>query len=196
MNRFFASTALLLLAVTACAPTAKQPPTAPAAPAVTHPIVGGAAMDPARTIMDNLRLSAEHRTLVAALDAAGLSNALAHAGSFTLFAPTDAAFARLPPGTVEALMHPRSRSELAGLLNYHLLTDARDRASIAANIAAAGGRAVSYRTAAGTTIMARMEGDRLILSDANGRRAAVTQADITQANGIFHVVDTVLLPPM
>lgn len=184
----------LLAAVAACAPAVKEAPPAPAAPPVAHPMVGGAPMDPQRSIIDNIRNSRDHRTLVAALDAAGLAERLSQPGHFTLFAPTDAAFALLPTGTVEALMHARSRAELTSLLNYHLLLGGRGKARIAADIQAASGRA-TYMTAQGASIMATMEGDRVILTDASGRRAVVTQADIAQANGTLNVIDAVLLPP-
>lgn len=185
---------LLTIAIAACAPAVKEAPPSPAPPAVSYPVVGGAPMDPRRSIIDNLRQSHDHRTLVAALDAAGLAERLSQAGSLTLFAPTDAAFALLPTGTVEALMHPRTRPDLARILNYHLLMSSREQADILADVRAGGGRA-SYPTAAGAAVVATMAGDRIILTDASGRRAAITQADVAQANGTLHVIDAVLLPP-
>lgn len=184
----------LTAAVVACAPTVKEAPPAPPPPAVSHPVVGGAPMDPRLSLIDNLRRSHDHRTLVAAIDAAGLAERLSQVGSFTLFAPTDAAFALLPNGAIEALMHPRSQSDLARVLNYHLLAASRDTSGLTADIRAGGGRA-AYMTAAGASIVATMAEGRITLTDTSGRRATVTQADVAQANGTLHVIDAVLLPP-
>jgi uncharacterized surface protein with fasciclin (FAS1) repeats len=175
----------------ACVPQQKEQPQAPVAP--TYPTVGGATMYPNYTIFQNLQNSNDHKTLVAAITGAGASATLSGEHGYTLFAPTDAAFRRLPNGTIEALMHPRSRPELTGVVNVHLVPGAKTRSEIMADIQAGGGRA-TYRTAVGDEIRITMEGGRMVVSDANGRRSAVAQADIDSSNGVFHVVEAVLLP--
>ena len=181
----------LIAAVTACAPAQREQPKPPAP---SLPVVGGATMYPHYTIQQNLQNSADHKIFVAAINAAGAAPRLSSQGSYTLFAPTDAAFRLLPNGTIEALMHPRSRQELAGLVNYHIVPGARSRSQIMADVQAGGGSA-SYRTAQGGTIRVTMEAGRIVVTDANGRRSPVSQADIAQANGVFHVTEAVLLPP-
>lgn len=194
MNPRFAVPALFLLAATAaCVPPAEPVATAPPPVVAIGPMVGGATMDPSRTILDNAGRSRDHTTLVAALRASGLDRTLAGPGPFTLFAPTNAAFGRLPPTTVETLMHPSNRALLAHLLNYHVVPGRKTRAQIAADARAGGGTAV-YRTAAGGTIRVRADGGRIIVTDVNNGRSEVVQADVGHSNGVMHVVGTVLLP--
>lgn len=181
----------LMAAVASCAPVPPPPPPAPVAP--SHPVVGGATMYPSYTIYQNLQSSADHRTLVSAINASGAATRLQSQGSYTVFAPDDSAFRLLPTGTVEALMHPRSRQELASLVNYHIIPGARTRSQIMADIQAGRGRA-TYRTAQGTNLFVTMQGGQIVLTDVNGRRSTVSQADISQVNGTFHVVNGVLLP--
>lgn len=183
----------LALGLAACVPAAEAP-APPPPPAPTGTRVGGALMDPARPIIDNLAQSNEHRTLVRIANAAGLAGTL-RSGPFTLFAPTDAAFDRLPASTVETLLQPANRARLAGLLGYHLVPGRKTRADIAADVRAGRGTA-AYRTQSGGTIRVRLEGDRIAVQDAHGGRSAVTQADVLQSNGVVHVVDTVFIPPL
>ena len=191
-KRLFAPATLLLLALAGCAAPTPEASPAPApavqAPAVT---VGGAVMDPDRPILENLEKSAEHRTLVRAIRAAGVENRLA--GPLTLFAPTDAAFERLPPGTIDTLMEPQNRRLLTQLVSYHVVPGARSRSAIAADARAAGGTA-AYPTMEGGLIRIAAAGNDLAVSDVHGNRSAVTVADVGHANGIVHVVDAVLLP--
>jgi uncharacterized surface protein with fasciclin (FAS1) repeats len=186
--------AAALLGLSACAaPTTQAPaPAAPAAP-VANPTIGGAAMDAARSIGANLARSNDHRTLVAALSAAGLLERLQGDGSFTLFAPSDAAFARLPRGTMESLMVPASRAVLAQLLNYHVVAGSKTGVQMMADIAAGGGVA-TYQTANGTPIRLSREGERIMVQDVHGNRTPVSIADARASNGILHVLDGVLLP--
>lgn len=191
MPKLIARGALLaLLAVTACVPT---PPPPPPKPAPALPVVGGATMYPNFNFFQNTQNSKDHTTLVAALNAAGLAPTLSGTIPYTVFAPTNVAFARLPNGTVDALMHPRSRPELVKLLNYHLVPGTKTRSQIQADVQASGGTA-SYRTAQGGTLRVQMFGGAIAILDMNGRRTSVTQADVTQSNGVMHVVDNVLLP--
>jgi uncharacterized surface protein with fasciclin (FAS1) repeats len=150
-------------------------------------------MDPAATILDNLSKSADHTTLVAAIRASGLADRLSGSAPHTLFAPTNAAFARLPEGTMAALMEPSNRRLLAQVLGYHVVSGARTRSAIAAEARASGG-AAAYRTVEGSSIRVSAEGERMTVTDVHGNRSAVTIADVRQSNGIFHVVDAVLLP--
>lgn len=191
VNKLFGRlTSLALLAAAACTAPAPAPQPTPQPALMT---MGGATMYPNYTIVQNAANSKEHTTLVAALNAAGLAQTLSGPGPYTLFAPTDSAFRQLPNGTVEALMHPRSRPELSGLLNYHVVPGAKSRSQIEADIRAGGGTA-TYRTAQGGSIRVRTEGGDIVVTDANGRKGRVTQADVRQANGIIHSVATVLQP--
>lgn len=184
-----------ILLLGACTPTvqAPPPPSALPRPAPLHPVVGGAAMDPGHTFIQNLGGSADHRIFSAVIRASSAATILASAGSYTLFAPTDTAFGLLPNGTVEALMSPRSHIELDGVISAHILRGARTRTQIEADITAGGGQAL-YQSLSGQTVRATRNGDAILLTDGNGRRAHLTKADITQANGVMHVIDTVLLP--
>jgi uncharacterized surface protein with fasciclin (FAS1) repeats len=157
------------------------------------PMVGGAAMYPNRTIVQNAVNSRDHTTLVAAVQAAGLADTLSSAGPFTVFAPTNAAFSKLPPGTVDTLLQPANRSTLTNVLTYHVVPGRKTASQIMADIRAGGG-AATYATAAGGTLRATMQGNAVIVTDAKGGQARVTQADVMQSNGVIHVVDTVLLP--
>lgn len=183
---------LALITATACvAPTEPQP--APPAPVVEPPrtSVGGAGMDPALGMVQNLARSADHTTLVGAFRAAGFAER--QSGAVTLFAPTNDAFARLPKGTMEALMAPESRRVLANLLNYHIVPGGRTRADIEADARSRGGE-VAYRTLQGGWIRVSVAGDGMTVTDFHGNRSTVTTADIRHSDGVSHVVDAVLLP--
>lgn len=158
-----------------------------------YPMVGGAAMYPTRTIVDNAVNSKDHTTLVAAVQAAGLVDTLKSAGPFTVFAPTNAAFQKLPAGTVDTLLQPANKGTLTNVLTYHVVPGRKSASAIMADIRSGGGTA-TYTTAAGGTLRATMVGSAVVLTDAKGGQARVTQADVMQSNGVIHVVDTVLLP--
>jgi uncharacterized surface protein with fasciclin (FAS1) repeats len=181
------------MAVTSTEPAANKPaePMAPAAG--ENPMVGGAAMYANKDIVDNAVNSADHTTLVAAVKAAGLVETLKGAGPFTVFAPTNAAFDKLPAGTVETLVKPESRKMLTGILTYHVVPGMYDAAKISEAIKAGGGK-TSLKTAAGGMLTATMEGPELIVTDEKGGRSKVTIADVRQSNGVIHVVDAVLMP--
>jgi uncharacterized surface protein with fasciclin (FAS1) repeats len=186
--------ALGLLVLSGCvAPTAEAPAPAVSTAPAANPIIGGAAMDAAQSIGANLARSSDHRTLIAALNAAGLLERLQGNGSFTLFAPSDAAFARLPRGTMESLMAPASRALLTQLLNYHVVPGSKTRTQIVADIAASGGFA-TYQTASGGWIRLSREGGSILVHDVHGNRSSLSIADARASNGILHVLDGVLLP--
>ena len=181
----------LIAAVAACVPAQKEQPQAPVAP--SYPTVGGATMYPNYTLFQNLQNSNDHKTLVAAITAAGATPRLSGEHGYTLFAPTDAAFRLLPNGTIEALMHPSSRPELTGVVGVHIVPGEKTRSDIMADVQAGGGHA-TYRTTQGGNLRVSMEGGRIVVTDPNGRRSPVAQADIDSANGVFHVTEAVLLP--
>jgi uncharacterized surface protein with fasciclin (FAS1) repeats len=159
----------------------------------TNPMVGGAAMLRSMDIVDNAVNSADHTTLVAAVKAAGLVDTLKSKGPFTVFAPTNSAFDKLPAGTVESLVKPENKETLTRTLTYHVLSGRFDSKAIAKRIKAGGGSA-SLKTVSGDTLWASMSGDSLILKDEKGGTSTVTIANVYQSNGVIHVVDTVLLP--
>jgi uncharacterized surface protein with fasciclin (FAS1) repeats len=183
-----------LLALSGCvAPTAEAPaPVAPVAP-VANPSIGGSTMDAAQSIGANISRSSDHRTLIAALNSAGLLERLQGSGSFTLFAPSDAAFARLPRGTIESLMAPASRALLIQLLNYHVVAGSKTMTQMLADIATGGGVA-TYQTASGGWIRLSREGGSIMVHDVHGNRSSLSIADARASNGILHVLDGVLLP--
>lgn len=155
--------------------------------------VGGAPMYASRNIIENAVNSRDHTNLVAAVKAAGLVDTLSGAGPFTVFAPTDAAFARLPAGTVDTLLQPANRSMLQSVLTYHVVPGRVTAADLVRLIGAGGGQA-QLTTVQGGTLTARMMGDRVMLVDAKGGMAHVTQADVMQSNGVIHVTDAVSIP--
>lgn len=158
-----------------------------------NPMVGGAPMSKDKDIIDNAVNSKDHTTLVAAVKAAGLVETLKSAGPFTVFAPTNAAFEKLPEGTVETLLKPENKDKLKAILTYHVVAGNLDAAAVAKAIEAGGGKAI-LKTVQGEEITASMEGDKVIITDAKGGKSTVTIADVRQKNGVIHVVDTVLMP--
>ncbi len=164
-----------------------------ATPALAAVMVGGAPMLPTRTIVDNAVNSKDHRTLVTAVQAAGLVETLRGPGPFTVFAPTDAAFARLPAGTVDRLLEPGMKPQLSALLTYHVVPG-RYAAADLMRLASANGGAATLKTAQGETLTVRTRGRQVMVTDARGGMATVTIADVNQANGVIHVIDTVLMP--
>ncbi len=156
-------------------------------------MVGGAAMYPTKNIVENAVNSADHTTLVAAVTAAGLVPTLSGPGPFTVFAPTNAAFAKLPAGTVETLVMPANKATLTKILTYHVVAGRVSAADLMAQIRAGGGRA-ALTTVEGGTLTASLRGNAVILTDEKGGVATVTQADVFQSNGVIHVTDTVSMP--
>jgi len=158
-----------------------------------NPMVGGAAMYSTKDIVDNAVNSKDHTTLVAAVKAAGLVETLKSAGPFTVFAPTNAAFDKLPAGTVDNLVKPENKATLTTILTYHVVAGKMDSKAIAKAIKAGGGKA-ELTTVQGGKLWAWMEGKKLVLKDEKGGMSTVTIADVYQKNGVIHVVDTVLMP--
>lgn len=156
-------------------------------------MVGGAPMYPNRNIIENAVNSADHTTLVAAVKAAGLVDTLSGPGPFTVFAPTNAAFAKLPAGTVDTLLKPENRATLQSVLTYHVVPGRLTAADLMSRIRAGGGTA-RLTTVQGGTLTAQMMGDRIMLVDAKGGMSHVTQANVMQSNGVIHVTDGVSLP--
>jgi uncharacterized surface protein with fasciclin (FAS1) repeats len=155
--------------------------------------VGGAPMYPSKNIVENAVNSADHTTLVAAVKAAGLVETLQTAGPFTVFAPTNAAFEKLPAGTVETLVKPENKGTLTNILTYHVVAGRMGSKEIAAAIKKGNGKA-TLTTVSGGKLTAWMEGKDLYITDENGGKSKVTIADVFQSNGVIHVVDTVVLP--
>lgn len=155
--------------------------------------VGGAAMYPSKNIVENAVNSKDHTTLVAAVKAAGLVETLMSAGPFTVFAPTNAAFDKLPEGTVGTLVMPENKATLTKILTYHVLAGKYNAKDIAAAIKKGKGMA-SFSTVAGGKLMASMKGSKLMLEDEKGGMSMVTIKDVNQSNGVIHVIDTVVMP--
>jgi len=158
-----------------------------------NPMVGGAAMFKTKDIVDNAVNSADHTTLVAAVKAADLVPTLKGKGPFTVFAPTNAAFDKLPSGTVEMLLKPENKAMLTKVLTYHVVAGNYDSKKLMGLIKKGGGTA-RLKTVSGGTLMAMMSGNSLVLRDEKGGTSTVTIADVRQSNGVIHVVDTVLMP--
>ena len=156
-------------------------------------MVGGAAMYPSKNIVENAVNSKDHTTLVAAVTAAGLVETLQSKGPFTVFAPTNAAFDKLPAGTVETVLKPENLKTLQTILTYHVVAGKMNASDIAKAIKAGKGKA-TLNTVSGGTLVAMMQGKDLIITDENGGKSKVTIADVNQSNGVIHVVDTVVLP--
>lgn len=156
-------------------------------------MVGGAAMYPNKNIIENAVNSKDHTTLVAAVKAAGLVETLQGPGPFTVFAPTNEAFNKLPKGTVESLLKPENKKMLQTILTYHVVAGKMNASDIAKAIKAGKGKA-TLKTVSGGTLTAWMKGKDLYITDENGNKSKVTIADVNQSNGVIHVVDTVLMP--
>jgi len=146
-----------------------------------------------KTVVDVAVGSKAHTTLVAAVTAAGLVETLQSAGPFTVFAPTNDAFAKLPAGTVETLLKPENKAKLAQILTYHVVAGNLDAAAVIAAIKAGKGKA-AVKTVSGGTLTASLKDGKVILTDENGGVATVVAADIKAGNGVVHVIDTVVLP--
>jgi uncharacterized surface protein with fasciclin (FAS1) repeats len=178
--------AALALAVASGAPSI-------AAMSGKYPMVGGAAMYPTKNIVENAVNSKDHTTLVAAVKAAGLVDTLSGPGPLTVFAPTNAAFAKLPAGAIDMLVKPENKEMLTKILTYHVVPGKMSAANLMAAVKAGGGKAM-LTTVQGEQLTATVMGKTVMLTDAKGGKATVTQADVNQSNGVIHVVDTVLMP--
>ena len=179
---FLATLAVAALAITSLSAHAQK-----------DPDVGGATMYPTKTIVENAANSPIHKTLVAAVKAAGLVDTLNSPGPFTVFAPTDDAFAKLPPGTVEMLVKPENKDTLVKILTYHVVAGKISSKELEKMIKKGGGKA-TLKTVQGEDLTATTSGGKIMLTDAKGGTATVTTADVFQSNGIIHVIDTVLMP--
>lgn len=157
------------------------------------PMVGGAAMYPTKNIIQNAVNSKDHTTLVAAVKAAGLVDTLSGPGPFTVFAPTNEAFAALPAGTVDTLLKPENKASLVNILTYHVVPGRLTAKDLATKAAAGGGKA-ELKTVQGETLTVSKDGDGWAVTDAKGNTAHVTIGDVIQSNGVIHVVDKVLMP--
>jgi uncharacterized surface protein with fasciclin (FAS1) repeats len=164
-----------------------------AIPAMAQVMVGGAPMYSNKDIVDNAVNSKDHTTLVAAVKAADLVPTLKGPGPFTVFAPTNAAFAALPAGTVDTLLKPENKKALTKVLTYHVVAGKMDTAALAKAIDAGGGKATLTEVSGGT-LTATKSGSMIMLTDESGGMAHVTIPDVVQSNGVIHVVDKVLLP--
>jgi len=158
-----------------------------------NPTVGGQEMYPTKNIIENAVNSADHTTLVAAVKAAGLVETLAGAGPFTVFAPTNEAFAKLPTGAVDTLLKPENKATLVKVLTYHVVAGRWSTSDLKKRINAGNGTA-ELRTVEGGKLWASADGNHIMLKDEKGGTTAVTIPNVFQSNGVIHVVDTVLMP--
>jgi uncharacterized surface protein with fasciclin (FAS1) repeats len=178
--------AVLLLAAVSVAATA-------AFAGSKNPIVGGQEMYPTKDIIDNAVNSADHTTLVAAVKAAGLVDTLKGPGPFTVFAPTNEAFAKLPAGTVENLLKPENKDALAKVLTYHVVPGRLGAIELKKQVKAGNGQA-ELKTVSGGTLTVTIQGKNIVLKDEKGGMSTITIPNVFQSNGVIHVVDTVVLP--
>ena len=184
MKKIYATLALAVLGLTGAAVCSAQ----------ENPMVGGAAMYPTKDIVDNAVNSADHTTLVAAVKAAGLVDTLKGPGPFTVFAPTNEAFAKLPAGTVDTLLKAENHDTLVKILTYHVVAGKVSASDLMKLIKAGKGRA-ELTTVSGGKLIAKMNGKaKITLTDEKGGVANVTIANVFQSNGVIHVIDTVLMP--
>lgn len=156
-------------------------------------MVGGAAMYPSKNIVQNAINSKDHTTLVAAVKAAGLVETLQGAGPFTVFAPTNKAFDKLPKGTVETLVKPENKAKLTSILTYHVIAGKLDSNTLAEWIKKGKGTA-ELKTVQGGKLWVMMKGNKIVIKDEKGGMSTVTIKDVYQSNGVIHVIDTVLMP--
>jgi uncharacterized surface protein with fasciclin (FAS1) repeats len=161
--------------------------------AADNPTVGGAAMYPSKTIVENAVNSPIHTTLVAAVTAGGLVDTLNSAGPFTVFAPTNDAFAKLPAGTLDNLIKPENKDTLTRILTYHVVPGRITVKDIDAGIKAGGGK-YEMKTVEGGKLTATMSGKKIMLTDEKGGMATITTSNVFQSNGVIDVIDTVLMP--
>ncbi|MCU1320957.1 MAG: secreted/surface protein with fasciclin-like repeat [Acidobacteriaceae bacterium] len=181
-NTFLATMTAAVIAMTSLSASAQK-----------NPDVGGAPMYANKTIVENAINSPIHKTLVAAVKAAGLVDTLNSTGPFTVFAPTDDAFAKLPAGTVDILVKPESKDTLVKILTYHVVAGKISSRQLAGMIKKGNGKA-ELKTVQGGMLSASMSGKSIVLTDAEGGTSTITTADVFQSNGVIHVIDTVLMP--
>jgi uncharacterized surface protein with fasciclin (FAS1) repeats len=158
-----------------------------------NPTVGGAAMYKTKNIVENAVNSADHTTLVAAVKAAGLVDTLASKGPFTVFAPVNSAFEKLPAGTVETLLKPENKATLTKILTYHVVAGNFSAKDVVKAIQKGNGKA-EFTTVSGGKLYAMLDGSKVVLMDEKGGKSTVTIADVKQSNGVIHVIDSVVLP--
>jgi len=192
-NRHSVKTTLAALAVAAMSLTASLPAHAASHSATGNPMVGGAAMFPDKNIVENALNSKDHTTLVAAVKAAGLVETLQGDGPFTVFAPTNAAFEKLPAGTVDTLLKPEMKADLTKVLTAHVVAGKVTAEDLAKKIRAHGGR-YNMQTVSGDALTAARSGNSIYIYDESGGAAKVEIADVMQSNGVIHSVNDVLLP--
>ncbi|WP_434286217.1 fasciclin domain-containing protein [Celeribacter sp. SCSIO 80788] len=159
-----------------------------------NPMVGGAPMFETKNIVENAVNSADHTTLVAAVQAAGLVETLQSDGPFTVFAPVNDAFAALPDGTVETLLKPENKDMLVKVLTAHVVAGDWSAAEIAAKAKASSDGFYHFKAVSGDTLSAQVKGSNVYIYDESGNAGRVTIADVNQSNGVIHVVDSVLVP--
>jgi uncharacterized surface protein with fasciclin (FAS1) repeats len=179
----FATSAVAVLSLTSLTASAQM----------TDPTVGGAEMYPTKNIVENAVNSPINTTLVAAVKAAGLVPTLESKGPFTVFAPTNDAFAKLPAGTVDTLLKPENKDQLVKVLTYHVVPGRIDSKKLLKDIKKGGGKAM-LTTVAGETLTFTESDGKIMITDSKGGMATVTTADVYQSNGVIHVIDAVLLP--
>jgi uncharacterized surface protein with fasciclin (FAS1) repeats len=167
--------------------------TAPTFAAETTKMVGGAAMYPSKNIVQNAVNSKDHTTLVAAVKAAGLVPTLESSGPFTVFAPTNEAFAKLPAGTVDTLLKPENKAKLTSVLTYHVVAGRMTTKELREKVKEGGGMA-ELKTVEGEALTVKENDGKLWLIDAKGDMAQITIGDVLQSNGVIQVINTVLLP--
>jgi uncharacterized surface protein with fasciclin (FAS1) repeats len=180
-RKFAVLTAILAVAVTS------------ALAGMDNPVVGGQQMYPTKNIIENAMNSADHTTLVAAVKAAGLVETLEGPGPFTVFAPTNEAFAKLPAGTVETLLKPENKATLTKVLTYHVVSGRLSASDLKKQIKSGNGTA-ELTTVEGGKLWASQDGNQIVLKDEKGGSAMVTIPNVFQSNGVIHVIDTVVMP--
>lgn len=183
-----AAAAALTISLAGCGNGAEQMPTSDLEPAaIDQPAT------PSNTVVDAAAANPDFSTLVTAVQAAGLAETLSGPGPYTVFAPNNAAFAKLPAGTVDNLTQPAQREMLRGILTYHVVAGNVSAADLMQQIEAGNG-AATLTTVQGATLTARRQGSSVVLTDAAGGRSTVTSTDMAASNGVIHVIDTVLMP--
>ncbi len=157
------------------------------------PMVGGAPMDSSKNVIQNAVISKDHTILVKLVKDAGLAQTLEGPGPFTVFAPTNEAFSKLPAATVAAVQKPENKQLLTSILTYHVVADRLDSKALVQQINDGNGTA-TLKTIDGEDLKASLDGGKIVLIDAKGGKSVVTIADVYQSNGVIHVIDTVLMP--
>lgn len=196
LNRYaaLAAASTVAFALAACTPAAEEAAPADAAAVAADPMVGGAAMSPTDTIVANAAKASTLTTLVSAVQAAGLVETLSGTGPFTVFAPDNAAFEKVPAATRTALMAPAGKDALTKILTYHVVPGRLTAADIASQAQANGGVATLTTVQGETLKVSAGPNNTWVITDSKGGTSTITQADVAQSNGMVHVIDTVLMP--